>query len=143
MDFEAQRVQSIEQPILPAICGALEQSSCGALSCWVRVVAEARDNRRNTREGGNTASVTPLKSNQKRGESYLVLRLVCAPVSWRLFPGVLGVWGLASGLLFRFCLWVWSRRVVLALLRRLVSSSGSVSKKRRRPRAPTQRPGFF
>ena len=123
------------------VSGALEQSSCGALSCWARVVPD--DNRRNTREGGNTASVPPLKSNEKRGESYFVLRLVCGPVFWRLFPGVLVLWALlASGLLFRFCLWVWSRRVVLALLRRLFSSPGSVSKKRRRPRAPTQRPGF-
>ena len=102
-----------------------------------RVVAD--DNRRNTRESGNTASVPSLKSNQKRGESYLVLQLVCVPVSWRLFPGVLVLWvPLASGLLFRFCLWVWSRRVVLALLRRLFSSPGSVSKKR--PGFPTDQP---
>ena len=66
----------------------------------------------------------------KSGESYLDLRLVCAPVSWRLFPGVLCVWAaLAFGLLFRFCVWVWSRRVLLALLRCLVSSAGSVSKR--------------
>ena len=69
-----------------------------------------------------------MRVEPKRGESYLVLRLVCAPVSWRVSPGVLGVWAaLASGLLFRFCVWVWSRRVLLALLRCLVSSSGSVS----------------
>ena len=48
-----------------------------------------------------------------------------ALVSW--CPGCVGL--LASGLLFRFCLCVWSRRVVLALLCRLVSSSGSVSKR--------------
>ena len=34
-----------------------------------------------------------------------------------------------SGLLFRFCVWVWSRLVLLALLCCLVSSSGSVSKR--------------
>ena len=112
----------------PAVCGVLEQSSCEALSCWVRMVAEARDKNRDTREGGSTASVPPLKSNQKRGESYLVLRLVCAPVSWPLFPGVLGVWAaLASGLLFRFCLLVWSRRVVLALLRHSLLTCGHAS----------------
>ena len=38
-------------------------------------------------------------------------------------PGVLGVWALqASGLLFQFCFWVSSRRVVLALVGRLSSS---------------------
>ena len=58
-------------------------------------------------------------------------------------PGVLGVWALlASGLLFRFCFWVSSRRVLLALVGRLSSSPGFVSKKRQRPRAPTQGPGF-
>ena len=40
------------------------------------------------------------------------------------------VWAaLAFGLLFRFCVWVWSRRVLLALLRCLVSSTGFVSKR--------------
>ena len=77
------------------------------------------------------AVVQPVSLPQvepKRGESYLVRRLVCAPVSWRVSPGVLAVWAaLASGLLFRFCVCVWSRRVLLALLRCLVSSSGSVS----------------
>ena len=56
----------------------------------------------------------------KRKESYLVLRLVS--------PGVLAVCPVsASGLLFRFCLFVRSRLVLLALLRCLASSSGSVS----------------
>ena len=74
--------------------------------------------------------VAVLQVETKSGESYLVLRLVCAPVSWRLFPGVLCVWAaLAFGRLFRFCVWVWSRRVLLALLRCLVSSAGSVSKR--------------
>ena len=63
---------------------------------------------------------------------------VCAPVSWRVSPGVLAVWAaLASGLLFRFCVWVWSHRVFLALFCCLVSSSGSVSK---RGNDPGQRP---
>ena len=72
----------------------------------------------------------PSQVETKSGESYLDLRLVCAPVSWRLCPGVLCVWAaLAFGLLFRFCVWVWSRRVLLALLRCLVSSTGFVSKR--------------
>ena len=100
------------------------------LSCWVRMVAEARDKNRDTRQGCSTASVPLPQVEPKRGESYLVLRLVCAPVSGRLSPGVLAVWvALASGLLFRFCVCVWSRRVLLALLCCLVSSSGSVSKR--------------
>ena len=75
-----------------------------ALSCWVCMVAEARDKNRDTREGGSTASVPPSQVELKRGESYLVLRLVCASVSWRLFPGVLCEWAaVACGLLFRFC----------------------------------------
>ena len=63
--------------------------------------------RTGTREkGGSTASVPPLKSKRNVGKANLDLRLVCAPVSWRLFPGVLGVWAaLAFGLLFRFCVW--------------------------------------
>ena len=74
-----------------------------SLSCWVRMVAGAREKNRDTREGCGTASVPPPQVEPKRGESYLVLRLVCAPVSWRVSPGVLAVWvALASGLLFRF-----------------------------------------
>ena len=61
-----------------------------ALSCWVRSVAEARDENRDTRQGCGTACVPPLKSNQKRGESFLVLRLV----SW--CPGCVGAPGLCS-----------------------------------------------
>ena len=86
--------------------------------------------------------MSPPRVEPKRVESYLVLRLVCAPVSWCFSPGVLAVWAaLAFGLLFRFCLFVRSRRVLLALLRRLVPSPG-LFQKRLRPRAPTQRPGF-
>ena len=98
---------------------------------------------RDTRESSNTASVPPLKSNQKRGESYLVLRLVCVPVSWRLFPGVLNLWVLlASGLVFRFCLRVWCRRVVLALLRRLFPSTGVCFKEEATTQGTDPKTGF-
>ena len=120
-------------------------TGCGsgvALSCRVHKVAE-QEMRTGTRDKAVVQPVSHLKSNRNVGESYLVLRLVCAPAFWRLSPGLLAVWAaLASGLLFRFCLFVRSRRVLLALLRRLVSFSGSVSKRGRRM-APTQRPGFF
>ena len=105
---------------------------CGSgetLSCWVRMVAEARDENMDTRQGCSTASVPPLKSNQNVGKATWF-----SGSSVRPFPGacplVLAVWvALASGLLFRFCVWVWSRRVFLALFCCLVSSSGSVSKR--------------
>ena len=81
--------------------------------------------RTGTRDKAVVQPVSPPRVEPKRGESYLVLWLVCAPASWRLSPGVLGVWAaLASGLLFRFCLFVRSRRVLLAFLRRLVPSPG-------------------
>ena len=83
-------------------------------------MAEARDENRDTRQGCSTASVPPLKSNRNVGKATWF-----AGSSVRPF---LGAWAaLASGLLFRFCVWVWSRRVPLGLLRCLVSSSGSVS----------------
>ena len=105
--------------------------------CSNRVPVEwrgARDNSGNTREGGNAASVTPHKSNQKRGESYLVLRLVCVPVSWR--PGCV----VAPGL--------WPSVPVLFL--GLVPSCGSgplassffVPRVCFKKEAMTQRPGF-
>ena len=95
-----------------------------SLSCWVRKVAEARDERRDTRQGCSTASVRPLKSNRKVEKA----TWISGPSAWCLSPGLLPVWAaLASGLLFRLCLFVWSRRVLLALLRSPVSFSGSVS----------------
>ena len=75
-----------------------------ALSCWVRSVAEAGDENRDTRQGCGTACVPPLKSNQKRGESYLVLRLV----SW--CPGCVGAPGLWSSVPVLFLGLVPSRR---------------------------------
>ena len=98
-----------------------------ALSCWVRMVAEARDENRDKRHGCSTASVPPLKSNRNVGKATWF-----SGSSVRPFPGagVLAVWAaLASGLLFRFRVWAWSRRVLLALLCCLVSSSGSVSRR--------------
>ena len=52
-----------------------------------------RDKNRDTREGCGTASVPPPQVEPKRGESYLVLRLVCAPVSWRVSRGCPGCVG--------------------------------------------------
>ena len=106
------------------------------------MVAGARDKSRDTREGGNTASVPPLKSNRNVGKdtwfSGLSVRPfpgACFLLSWLRGPGL---WPSVPVLFV-----VWSRRVVLALLHRLVSSARSVSKKRRRQKAPTRRPGFF
>ena len=87
----------------------LDGGSGEALSCWVRMVTEARDESRDTREGGNTASVPPPQVETKRGESYLVSWVCGRPWLLAFFSGSV-------------C--VWSRRVLLALLRCLVSSSG-------------------
>ena len=40
-----------------------------ALSCWVRTVAEARDENRDKRQGCSTACVPPLKSNRNVGKA--------------------------------------------------------------------------
>ena len=60
-----------------------------ALSCCVRMVADARDKNRDTREGGRTASVPPLKSNRKvvkatwfSGSSVRPFPGACLLVSW-------------------------------------------------------------
>ena len=60
-----------------------------ALSCWVRMVAEARDENRDTRQGCGTASVPPLKSNRNvgkatwfSGSSLRPLPGACLLVSW-------------------------------------------------------------
>ena len=60
-----------------------------ALSCWVRMAAEARDKNRDTREGGSTASVPPLKSKRNvvkatwfSGSSVRPFPGVCFLVSW-------------------------------------------------------------
>ena len=96
-----------------------------ALSCWVRSVAEARDENRGTRQGCGTACVPPLKSNQKRGECFLVLRLV----SW--CPGGAGAPGLwSSVLLLSVC-------PVSSCAPGLVASSGHRPKDRVFPDRPT------
>ena len=89
--------------------------------------------RTGTREKAVVRPVSPLlKSNRNVGKATWF-----SGSSVRPFPGVLGVWAaLASGLLVRFCVWVGSRRVLLVLLRCLVSSSGSVSKRGDDPRHP-------
>ena len=113
-----------------------------ALSCWVRMVAEARDKNRDTREGRSTASVPPFKSNRNEGKATSF-----SGSSVRPFPGA--------------CLllsWVCGRSWLLAFCSGSVCGSGPVVcswpccvvwfrppglfQKRRRPRAPTQRPGF-
>ena len=107
---------------------------------WLSLAGSARWRRREMRIGTRgKAVVQPVSLPSSRTRNV-------GKASWfsGLSPGVRGVWALlASGLLFRFCFWVSSRRVVLALFGLLSSSPGCVSKKRQRPRAPTQRPGFF
>ena len=82
---------------LVTTCCAHWMGSGEALSCWVRMVAKARDENRDKRQGGSTACPSP-QVEPKRGENYLVLRLVCAPVSWRVFSwclvcvGGVGLW---------------------------------------------------
>ena len=106
---------------------------------WLSLAGSARWRRREMRIGTRgKAVVQPVSLPSSRTRNV-------GKATWfsGLSPGVLGVWALlASGLLFRFCFWVSSCRVVLALFGRLSSSPGCVSKKRQRPRAPTQRPGF-
>ena len=72
----------------------------------------------------------------------MVLRLVCAPASWRLFPGVLGAWAWPLAFCSGFCLLVRSRRVLLALLRRLVPSPG-LFQKEATTQGTDQKTGFF
>ena len=127
--------------VFPAVhigCGSGE-----TLSCWVHMVVEARNENRDTRQGCSTASVPPLESNRNVGKAtwfsglfVLPLPGACLLVSWlcgRSWPlafcSVSVCW---SGLVV--CSWPYC--VVWFCLR-------VCFKKRRRPRAPTQRPGFF
>ena len=125
---------------LPGLVGDPEAGRCTetCLRSW-RSSWSARWQRREMRIGTRgKAVVQPVSLPSSRTRNV-------GKATWfsGLSPGVLGVWALlASGLLFRFCFWVSSCRVVLALFGRLSSSPEFVSKKRQRPRAPTQGPGF-
>ena len=130
--------------VLPAVhigCGSGE-----TLSCWVHVVAEARDENRDTRQGCVAASVPPLKSNRNVGNvgkatwfsgfSVRPFSGACFLVSWlcgRCWPLAFCSGSVCwSGLVvcsWPFCI-VWFRLPGLF-------------QKRLRPRAPTQRPVFF
>ena len=106
---------------------------------WLSLAGSARWRRREMGIGTRGKAVVqpvslPSSRNQKRGEGCLVLRLV----SW--CPGCVGAPGLWSSVPVLFLGLVplcrsgppWSSFFV----------PGCVSKKRQRPRAPTQRPGF-
>ena len=127
--------------VLPAVhigCGSGE-----TLSCWVRMVAEARDENRDTRQGCSTGSVPSLVSNRNVGKatwfsglSVRPLPGACVLVSWLCGRP----WPLAfcSGSVCLSGLVVCSWPCCVVWFRLRVSF-----KKRLRPRAPTQRPGFF
>ena len=124
MDLEAQRVQSIERLILPlsVVCSnrvPVELSLAGP-AWWRRQERTAE-----TREKAAMAPVyRPISRTRNVGKATWFSGLSVRP-----FPGPCF---LVS--------WVCGRSWPLAFCSGSVS--GSVSKKRQRPRAPTQRPGF-
>ena len=127
--------------VLPAVhigCGSGE-----TLSCWIHMVGKARDENRDTRQGCSIPSVPPLKSNRNVGKATWF-----SGSSVRPFPGacLLVSWlcGRPWPLAFRSVSVCWSGLVVCSWPCCVVWFYLRVCfKKRRRPRAPIQRPGFF
>ena len=134
---ESHFVFSVARWFLVSTCHTYWMGSGEALFCWVRTVAEARDENRDKRQGCCTACVPPLKSNRKvgkatwfSGSSVRPFPGACLLVSWLCGrPWPLAFFsGSVCGSGPVVCSWSFCC---------LVSSSGSVSK---RGNDPGQRP---